>query len=371
MATGGLIPRLRALRPELSGASGRVADRLLADPAAAAAMTIQELAAAAGTSPATVTRVCRRAGLDGYAELRIALATESGRAAGGAWQADLGEDIDVSDPPERVLAVLAARDAAAIHDTVDALDTAALEAACDALAGARRVDLYGVGGSAIVATELQLRLHRIGCAVWAWAEVHSALTSASQLGPGDVAVGISHTGETAETCRPLAVAADRGATTIALTNAPGATLARTAATVLTTSVRSLSLRPDFLAARHSQLIVLDALYMGVAQRTYGRTAQALEATAATIAEHRRAYPARRAVQRGGAGRGGEPEAAGGTGDGSGDGGPTAQGPGAAPGDGGAPGPGPGSAGTRTPEGGPPAAHPPTTHGPTTHGEGHL
>ncbi|GHH81272.1 transcriptional regulator [Streptomyces sulfonofaciens] len=305
MAKGGLIPRLRALRPELSGASARVADRLLADPAGAAAMTIQELAAAAHTSAATVTRVCRRAGLDGYAELRISLATESGREAGGAWRADLGEDIDVADPLERVLAVIAARDAAAIHDTVTGLDTATLEAACDALAGARRVDLYGVGGSAIVATELQLRLHRIGCAAWAWAEVHSALTSASQLGPRDVAVGISHTGETAETCRPLAVAGARGATTIALTNASGSTLARTAGTVLTTSVRTVSLRPDFLAARHSQLIVLDALYLGVAQRSYGRTVAALEATAATIAEHRRAHPAKRAVPRVRADRGGD------------------------------------------------------------------
>ncbi|WP_255952404.1 MurR/RpiR family transcriptional regulator [Streptomyces odontomachi] len=296
MATGGLIPRLRALRPELSGAAGRVADRLLADPAGAAALTIQELAAAARTSTSTVTRVCRRAGVDGYAELRIGLATESGREAGDAWRADLGEDIDVADPLERVLAVIAKRDAAALYDTVAGLDTTALEAACDALATARRVDLYGVGGSALVATELQLRLHRIGCAVWAWPEVHSALTSASQLGPQDVAVGISHTGETAETCRPLAVAGDRGATTIALTNAPGSTLARGAGTVLTTSVRSVSLRPDFLAARHSQLIVLDALYMGVAQRTYDRTVEALETTAATIADHRRTYPAKRAAR---------------------------------------------------------------------------
>jgi hypothetical protein len=56
------------------------------------------------------------------------------------------------------------------------------------------------------------------------------------------------------------------------------------------------LRPDFLAVRHSQLLVLDGLYLGLAQRAYDRTTELLETTAAAISDHHLIHSARRAVQ---------------------------------------------------------------------------
>ncbi|MGI8418223.1 MAG: MurR/RpiR family transcriptional regulator [Nakamurella sp.] len=297
ITSSGLLDRIRVARADLGGAAARVADVLLADPGRAAEMTIGALADTAGSSAATVTRLCRRLGLDGYAALRVGLAAEAGRAT-TAWQSDIGDRLTAGDSLDRVLSVLARADSDAIRDTAGRLDVTALGAACLAVAGARRTDIYGVGGSAVVATELQLRLHRIGVASWVWGEVHSALTSAAVLDERDVAIAFSDTGQTRETAEPLRLARSRGATTIAITGDPGSPIAAAAELVLLTTSSSVSLRPDNVSARHSQLLVLDCLYIGVAQRTYDRTVTSLESTSAAVDSFR----ARSAGRRSGSGR---------------------------------------------------------------------
>src|SRR5947207_1305337 len=83
-----------------------------------------------------------------------------------------------------------------------------------------------------VADALQQKLHRIGRVSFAWNDTHIMLTSAAVLGPGDVAVGISHTGATTDTVEALRVARERGATTVALTNYPTSPITEVADLVL-------------------------------------------------------------------------------------------------------------------------------------------
>src|SRR6476660_2412825 len=184
---GSVLARVRAQLPELTGALRRVADRVLADPAGAARSTIVELAEGSGTSPATVTRFCRALGFDGYAELRLNIAGETGRAARtGGWSVDIGREIQPGDPLERVLAQITAADTRAMQDTATLLDLAEVRRAAEAIATARRVDIYGASGSALVGAEMQCCLHRIGVAAWAWTDVHNGLASSALLGAGDV-----------------------------------------------------------------------------------------------------------------------------------------------------------------------------------------
>lgn len=299
----GVLARVRTQQPHLTGALRRVADRVLADPAAAARATIVELGERSGTSPASVTRFCRALGFEGYAELRLAIAGETGRAARAAgWSVDIGRAIRPSDPLERVLGQIVAADTRAMHDTVALLDLAQVGAAADAIAGAGRTDIYGASGSALVGAELQLSLHRIGAPAWAWSDVHAGLASAAVLTAGDVALGVSHSGQTRDTIEMLAEAGSHGATTIALTSYPTSPLAEVADFVLVTAAipsapaaqpdragaGPTTFRPDALSARHPQLVVLDLLYIAVAQRTHERAHRALQRTARAVDGHRAA-----------------------------------------------------------------------------------
>src|SRR2546429_3858478 len=164
-----VLARVRAGLPELTGALQRVAELVLTDPAAAARATIVELAERSGTSPATVTRFCRALGFAGYADLRLAIAGEAGWAVDGI---DAGREIGPGDPLGTVLQQIMADDTGAMRDTAGRLDLRTVAAAADAITAARRVDIYGASGSALVAGELQFCLHRIGVAAWSWEDIH-------------------------------------------------------------------------------------------------------------------------------------------------------------------------------------------------------
>lgn len=278
--------RIRGLMPELSGASRRIGQAVLDDPAGLSTSSIGEVAARAGTSPASVTRFCRALGFSGYAEFRVGLAADLAHHAGAGWEVDVGTSIAPDDPISRVVTVIRALGAATINDTVAQLDLAVVETVAAAIADAGRVDLFGTGGSGTLAVELQGRLHRIGRPSWCSLDPHAALTSAALLGPGDVLVGFSHSGRTTETVGVVCEAARRGATTIAVTNFPRSPVGEAADHVLTTAVRDTTFGPETIAARHAALIVIDCIYIAVAQRTYPRTTEAFRLTTEAVSGHR-------------------------------------------------------------------------------------
>ena len=139
----------------------------------------------------------------------------------------------------------------------------------------------------MLAEELQGRLYRIGVKTYAWSEVHTGLTSAAIQDSNTVAIGISTTGRTEETIQMLAEAGRAGALTVAISNNPASPLAELAALTLVTSIYEQSLQPDDLSAKHGQLLVLDLLYLLVAQENFDRSSAKLAASAAAVSSHRR------------------------------------------------------------------------------------
>ncbi len=271
--------RVRALLPSLAPAEQRVARRVVEHPSSVAGSTISALAVDCETSETTVTRFCRAVGFTGYAELRLALATEQGRAEGGAGAAravsgDIGPDDDLDQVVEKV----AFADARAVEETAQQLDLDTLHRVIDAFAGARRIDIYGVGASGFVALDLQQKLHRVGLVAFAWVDPHAALTSAALLTPDDVAVGLSHSGCTKDTVDALAQAKANGVTTVAVTNFPRSPLASITDLVLTTAARETTFRSGATASRLAQLTVVDCVFVGLAQSTYASSQRALEVT---------------------------------------------------------------------------------------------
>lgn len=283
-----VLTNIRLRMPELPAALQRVGEHVLSAPAVVARATILETAERSGTSAATVTRFCRALGLPGYADLRLAMAEETGRSASVVgWEIDIGREIEPTDSIDRVLGLLTTADIRAIQETADQIDLAEVSKTAEAITQARRTDIYGIGGSALVADEMQLCFHRIGIPSWSWSDVHSGLASAALLGSDDVAMGISHSGATDETVELLVNAGQHGATTVALVSVRDSPLAEVADIVLTTAIHETTFRSDDLAARHAQLVVLDLIYIAVAQRQYETTGAALKATANAVSGHRR------------------------------------------------------------------------------------
>lgn len=277
--TRDVLVRMRSSLPQLQPAEHRVAEVVLHDPAAAAHLSITELAGQADTSVATVARFSHSVGFGGYPQLRLALAGAAAReSALGAPTRQPPADLNEAETTEDIVAAIVHHEVRALQETAEYLDLSALDAAVAAVAAAPRVDVFGIGASGLVATDLQFKLVRAGRIAFSWTDFHAAMTSAVLLSAGDVAIGISHSGSTADVVEALAAAKNAGATTIAITNFSGAPIVEHADIVLTTAARETAFRSGALASRTAQLAVVDFLFVGVARSSLEATTEALTRT---------------------------------------------------------------------------------------------
>ncbi|MEO7006945.1 MAG: MurR/RpiR family transcriptional regulator [Terrimesophilobacter sp.] len=283
----GVMSRIQSRFPELSGTMQKIASFLLEHPQAPLKMSIGDLALSAGTSAATVTRFCRLIGFSGYVPFRVSIATDLGRrAARESWKADIGRAFGPDDSPADVLSTLLNAHTRSLRETASIMDLSLMKDISRRIAGCNHLDIYGIGGSAVLAGEMQARLYRIGVNVHHWSEVHAGLTSAAIQDSGSVAIGISNTGRTTETVDMLAQARRAGALTIAMCNNPRSPLTEAADLNIITSVYERFLQPDDLTAKHAQLLVLDLLYLLIAQENFAQSTQNLSTSALAVSAHR-------------------------------------------------------------------------------------
>ncbi len=187
--------RIRGVIPHLSPAERRVAGLLEREPARVAQLTVTELAREAATSTATVVRAAKSLGFDGYPQLRYALASQAGAHRSGTEPPRVA-DITDEDGVGAILTKLAAFECEQITATADIVSASALETTAQQIARSRRCCLFGIGASALVAQDLAQKISRIGLAAFVHPEFDAAVVAASLLGPQDVAVAFSHSGET-------------------------------------------------------------------------------------------------------------------------------------------------------------------------------
>lgn len=129
-----LVERIADNRALLTPAEERVAECLAANPHSVGHLSALKLAAAAGTSDATVVRTVRKLGFDGLDDLRESLATELSRA--GRMETSLRDGEVAHHVTEKVRAVEPLSDRVAEEDLVAALDV---------LDGGQRLVVVGFG----------------------------------------------------------------------------------------------------------------------------------------------------------------------------------------------------------------------------------
>jgi RpiR family carbohydrate utilization transcriptional regulator len=210
-----IIAQLRRLDGAFAKREQRVADYVLANLETIAYQRQSEIAAGAGVSDATVNRFCQTLGCDGFKDFKIRFAQSV--AVSLQYLGGPGNDSSVSDQ-------LVAQVFGALVDTLNTargqLDSAAIQAAIDLLAGARRIIFFGVGGgSANVAREGANRFFRLGIPAEAHSDGYLQRMLASTLERGDVVFAVSASGSPAELLDSVAIARQYGAQTLSLTKA--------------------------------------------------------------------------------------------------------------------------------------------------------
>jgi DNA-binding MurR/RpiR family transcriptional regulator len=280
-----IVSRLQRIDQELSPAERRVAEIVTADYEGATRMTIAELAERAGVSQPTVTRFCRSLGCASFSEFKISLATTLTVAA-----AYLKSERIFDDDTGQIAHTVMMRAASAVRECLDQIDSVIVARAIEALAGSRRIDLYGQGGgSAAMIEDAKLRLFRLGIPVAAYIDGHQQRMSAATLTPGDGVLVISNSGRSKPVVEAVEIARSFGAATVAITR-PGTPLAAAAEIVIAISIAE---GPDVTMptpSRYAHMAVIDTLAAGIAKKLGTKARESLRRVRYTLARIGTAIP---------------------------------------------------------------------------------
>ncbi len=252
-----ILGRIKDQLNSLSPAERKVGAAVLTDVSRAVEDSIASLAQRAGVSEPSVTRFCRAIGCQGVRDFKLKLAQSL--VVGELYlNADAAPTATDSDAPAYWNPILSdAR--GALREVERQLSPAAVQAAAEAVAGARQVVTFGLGGSAaILAEEAQYRLFRYGVNVACCPEAYFMRMTAATLGPEDVVLAISASGKTAELIEAVCLARGYGATTIAIT-AMASPLADAVDHPLTVAVAETQDTLTPTSVRFAYLAVIDLL----------------------------------------------------------------------------------------------------------------
>ncbi len=250
--------RIAEVMERLSPAERKVAELVAADPAGTVSATVASLAKSAGVSEPTVVRFCRSLGLDGFADLRLALVRAEGKAT-----PRMHRRIEPGTPVPEAAGAVVDTAIAALTGARAGLDLQAIERAALALVRASRVELWGYGASAAVAEDLAHKLFRVCRGVVARSDPHMQAMAAATLDGDAVALCVSHTGRSREIVEVAGLAAASGATVLAITR-PGSPLAAVATTLIPCEVEENTELHTPMVSRLAHLVLGDALAVAAA-----------------------------------------------------------------------------------------------------------
>jgi len=244
---------IKVMYSEMSKSEKRIADFIMENPKRITALSIVELSEQCGCSEATVVRFAKRLGLAGYQELRISLASEGETLP-------ISSSIRKDDAPEDIYKKICSDIYLSLEKTGRSLDAGNLRRACEAIAGAQRIVVFGLGNSASVAMDASHKLLRAGLHAVAYTDNHMQVIAASHLTEKDAAIGISHSGASRDTVDALKLAKQHGAVTVAITGSEKAPLLRYTDIPLFTSADETEYSILALNSRIAQLAIVDVLY---------------------------------------------------------------------------------------------------------------
>lgn len=247
-------------KERLTRSERRIAEVILDDPRAATRLSIAALAELAAVSEPTVNRFCRKFEPRGYPEFKLRLAQSL--VLGMPY---VSPALTPGDDAATYTGKIVDSAISSLRGLPAQLPGSLVERVVDLLLAARRVFFFGLGVSSTVARDAEHHFFRFDLPVTAHEDVLMQRMYAASAAAGDLFFMISHTGRTREIIDVAKLAAQRGATVVALT-AAGSPLAGCSDCAI-----ELELREDTdaympMTSRLAHLAVLDVLAAGVTLR---------------------------------------------------------------------------------------------------------
>jgi len=258
--------RLKAQYNRLNPATRKVADFILSNPAEVLDHNITELAEKIKVSQFSIINCIKTTGYVGYKDFKLSLAKEM-----DTTPETPSECLSSDDSPYSILQKVAGIRMRSISDMLHLVNESIFTSVVDMIAGARSVELFGVGYSFFAAESAATNFLRLGIRASAQRDSSYQDISASLLGPGDLAIGFSVSGASPSVVSSLEAVQSHGAGTIAVTAYADSPVTHHADLVLMTTYIEPMLPVENSQAIVEQAVLVSALTIALAHRDMNRT----------------------------------------------------------------------------------------------------
>jgi len=256
----GIIATIEQYRSSMRKSEVKVADYVIQHSAHVIHMRIVDLAQEALVSEPTIVRFCRAIQCNGFQEFKVKLAQDLA-VANNIGQFAIAEDDSIEVICEKVADTTIQR----LHEVKEQLLPNQIAKASSVISRARRLEFYGFGASAAVATDALHKFFRLQIATATYSDPHMQSMSAVTLNEQDVIVAISQSGRTKDLLHSIKLAQTYNASVITL--APEGTPISLAADIpIHINIDEDTDQFTPMTSRIAHLMVIDMLAIAVTQR---------------------------------------------------------------------------------------------------------
>ena len=222
-----ILTILKESIPSLSKAEQQIASVVLMDPNAILNTTTAELARAAQVSDPSVSRFCKTLGCSSFPDFKVQLAKSLANRTPFISEAVCYDDTTASYINKRINS-----NQSALEYLRNAIDPILIEQAIELLQNAKKIELYGMGGTAAVAKDAQHKLFRLGIPTIAYDDNLMQRMAAASADQDTTIIVFSVTGRTIPMIEATKIAHKNNSKIIAITN-PNSPLAQLAHVTIT------------------------------------------------------------------------------------------------------------------------------------------
>ena len=249
-----LLHELRSNIEYMSAVERKIAEKILSDPKKATLSSLAELADAAEVSQGSIVNFANKFCGSGFSAMKLEIAASLTQNINQPFSA-----IDSSDSLEKILQKTSQSIGRALENTSAINDSDTLTAAAEMILKAKKVEIYGVFRSAVVATDLYYQVIQLGVPATFVSDVLTCALSASMLDKDSLVVAISSSGETQDVIDAVKLAKENNVPVICITAHKNSHLAKLSDVVLVASPSGSALSANDNEIRISQLAITDAL----------------------------------------------------------------------------------------------------------------
>ena len=279
----GILLRIMNNKDSFSSKELIVADAIISNPGKLLTSTITEYADFINTSPATVTRFCKRLNVSGFQELKLLIAKATNYDDLNIGSIERMAEESTMETSEGIINSVMVNAISSIDRLRGLLDITTLEKVTSRIVDSRHILICGVGASGVVAKDFHQKLVRIGILSHCDDDFDLAKVQVTSFDNRDLVIAFSYSGMKSEIKSIVSIAKNKGASIVAITRAGNNPISNMADYHIPVVPSEAIVRDGATVSRLQMLIVVDILYQMLINTNTGSALETLKDTWMNVA----------------------------------------------------------------------------------------